>query len=57
MTTAERVRANYLAAQSKYNRSSKGKARYAKYEAAHPERAETRWEPARNNLRRSNGNG
>lgn len=57
MTTAEQVRERYLAAQRKYNQSANGKARYARYEAKHPERKEARWEPARNNLRRSNGNG
>ena len=55
MTDEEKRRANYLAAQTKYNKSRKGKARYAKYEAAHPERQETRWEPSRNGLRRSEG--
>lgn len=57
MTTAEQVRERYLASQRKYNLSRKGKARYKKYEDAHPERAGNRWEPARNELRRSNGNG
>ena len=49
MTDAER-RERRLAAYQKYNTSKKGKARYARYEAKHPERAENRWEPARNNL-------
>lgn len=56
MTNEEAKRERYLAAQRRYNTSRKGKARYAKYEAAHPERAETRWEPARNGLRRAEGN-
>ena len=46
MTSRER----YLERQRRYNQSRKGKARYARYEAAHPERAENRWEPARNAL-------
>jgi hypothetical protein len=40
MSPAERRRA----AHRKYNRSAKGKARYQRYEEAHPERA-TRWSP------------
>lgn len=51
------TREEYLESQRKYNQSAKGKARYQKYEDAHPERKENRWEPARNELRRSNGNG
>jgi hypothetical protein len=47
MTDEER-RELYLAAQTRYNISKKGKARYKKYEDAHPERAGNRWEPARN---------
>lgn len=46
-TAAER-RERYLAAQTRYNTSRKGKARYKTYEDAHPERAGNRWEPARN---------
>lgn len=49
MTDAER-RERRLATYQKYNSSKKGKIRYARYEAAHPERAEVRWEPARNRL-------
>ena len=37
-------RAAYLAAQARYNSSPKGRARYRRYEAAHPERA-ARWHP------------
>jgi len=48
--TAEERRERYLAAQRKYNQSRKGAARYARYETAHPERADNRWEPARNGL-------
>jgi len=47
MTNEER-RARRLATHAKYNSSRKGKIRYARYEAKHPERAEVRWEPARN---------
>jgi len=47
MTDEER-RANRLATYTKYNTSRKGQARYKKYEDAHPERKENRWEPARN---------
>ena len=54
MTDAER-RTRRLAAHAKYNASLKGRARYARYEAAHPERAENRWEPARNGLRKQEG--
>lgn len=57
MKTAEQVREQYLASQRKYNLSSKGKVRYARYENKHPERKEARWEPARNELRRNHGNG
>jgi hypothetical protein len=46
-TAAER-RERYLAAQSRYNTSRKGKKRYKAYEDAHPERNGNRWEPARN---------
>lgn len=49
------TREEYLESQRRYNQSEKGKKRYARYEAKHPERKEARWEPARNNLRRSNG--
>jgi hypothetical protein len=42
------TREEYLESQRKYNLSTKGKARYARYEAKHPERKEARWEPARN---------
>jgi len=49
------TREEYLESQRTYNKSKKGKARYARYEAKHPERAEARWEPARNELRRGNG--
>lgn len=52
MTDGER-RERYLARQRRYNTSKKGKARYARYEAAHPERTGNRWEPARNELRRT----
>jgi hypothetical protein len=54
MTDNER-RERRLASHRKYNTSRKGKARYKKYEDAHPERAENRWEPARNELRRNHG--
>jgi hypothetical protein len=54
--TEDEKRANYLAAQTRYNTSTKGAARYKRYEAKHPERAETRWEPSRNGLRRAEGN-
>ena len=37
-------RARYLAAQARYNGSPRGRARYQRYEAAHPERA-ARWYP------------
>jgi hypothetical protein len=47
----EERRRRYLAAQSKYNTSSKGQARNRAYEERHPERA-VRWEPARDALRR-----
>lgn len=50
MTDDER-RANRLATYTKYNTSTKGKARYERYDNKHPERKETRWEPARNKLR------
>ena len=40
-----------LAAHRKYNLSTKGRARDARYEAKHPER-KLRWEAARNALRR-----
>lgn len=49
----ETARERYLATQRKYNLSTKGQKRYARYEAKHPERKEARWEPARNNLRRN----
>lgn len=39
-----RRRALYLARQARYNVSTKGRARYQRYEAAHPERA-ARWHP------------
>lgn len=55
--TAEQVRARYLASQSKYNMSRKGKARYKRYDDKHPGRKENRWEPARNELRRNHVNG
>ena len=55
MTETER-RERYLDSQRKYNQSTKGAARYARYEAKHPERKENRWEPARNGLRRAEGN-
>lgn len=42
MTPQQRQR--YLDTQARYNRSPKGRARYQRYEAAHPERA-TRWHP------------
>jgi len=51
MTDEERRRRR-LATHTKYNTSRKGRARYARYEAAHPERKEARWEPARNALER-----
>lgn len=54
MTDAERRR-RYLAKHARYNASRKGRARYAKYEAAHPERTENRWEPTRNGLRHEEG--
>ncbi len=47
MTESER-RERRLASHTRYNTSPKGKARYERYEAAHPERKENRWEPARN---------
>jgi len=47
MTESER-RERRLASHTRYNTSLKGKARYERYEAAHPERKENRWEPARN---------
>jgi hypothetical protein len=50
--TDEQRRARRLATYTKYNTSLKGKRRYIRYEAKHPERAEARWEPARNNLGR-----
>jgi len=53
--TEEERRAAYLAAQSRYNTSRLGKARYARYEAANPERAGTRWEPSRDAYRREAG--
>lgn len=53
--TADEKRARLLAKHTRYNASRKGRARYAKYEAAHPERAENRWEPARNGLRHEEG--
>jgi len=49
LTDNER-RARYLAAQSRYNTSLKGKARYKRYDDKHPERKEARWEPGRNAL-------
>ena len=55
MTSNER-RERYLASQRKYNQSAKGRARYARYDDKHPERKENRWEPARNGLRRAEGN-
>lgn len=48
MTKSEKSRVLRLERYCRYNRSRKGKARYAKYEAEHPERALPRWEPARN---------
>ena len=51
MTDAER-RERRLASHSKYNKSKKGAARYARYEAKHPERKENRWEPTRYRQRR-----
>jgi hypothetical protein len=50
--TAEQLRQRRLATYNKYNTSLKGKARYERYEAKHPERSEARWEPARNELGR-----
>jgi len=50
MTESER-RERRLASHTRYNTSTKGKARYARYEAKHPERQENRWEPARNEKR------
>jgi hypothetical protein len=54
MTEDER-RERRLAAYTRYNTSRKGKARYARYEAKHPERKENRWEPSRNALRSAEG--
>lgn len=48
MTEEEKLREKYLAKHRKYNLSKKGQDRYKRYEAAHPERAGNRWEPARN---------
>lgn len=48
--TQEQRRANRLATHRKYNQSIKGVKRYKKYEDAHPERSENRWEPARNSM-------
>jgi hypothetical protein len=42
------TRDEYLESQRTYNLSAKGQARYKRYEDAHPERKENRWEPARN---------
>ena len=42
------TREEYLDQQRRCNQSTKGKARYERYEAKHPERKESRWEPARN---------
>ncbi len=53
MTESER-RERRLASHTRYNTSRKGKARYKKYEDAHPERKENRWEPARNAKRSDN---
>ena len=50
MTPAELERERYLERHRRYNLSSKGQRRNARYEAAHPER-KLRWEPARNALR------
>ena len=55
LLTSEQRRANQLASYTKYNASRKGRARYARYEAKHPERAEARWEPARNRLHHQRG--
>jgi hypothetical protein len=52
--TDEQRRANRLETYRTYNQSRKGKARYDKYEAAHPERA-VRWEPMRNALAAAEG--
>jgi len=46
--TADEKRNQRLEIYRKYNSSLKGKARYARYEAKHPERQKNRWEPARN---------
>jgi hypothetical protein len=43
-------RERYLASQRRYNQSRKGQARYARYEAAHPDRKVARWEPSRDAL-------
>jgi hypothetical protein len=43
MTDLERIERR-LDAHRRYNRSTKGAARYKRYEAKHPERA-TRWSP------------
>lgn len=53
--TEETRRERYLEAQRRYNQSKKGKARYDRYEKAHPERADNRWEPSRNALRSAEG--
>lgn len=55
MLTDEERRANRLASHTRYNTSKKGKARYKKYEDAHPERKANRWEPSRNGLRKAEG--
>lgn len=48
-------RERLLAKHRKYNQSAKGKARYQRYDDKHPERKEARWEPARNALRKAEG--
>lgn len=51
MTEDER-RERRLAAHRKYNQSTKGQKRNRRYEDGHPSR-KLRWEPARNELRKS----
>lgn len=50
--TEEEKRERRLETYRRYNQSAKGRARYARYEDKHPERKETRWEPARNSMGR-----
>jgi hypothetical protein len=45
------TREEYLESQRRYNQSDKGRSRYQRYEDKHPERKESRWEPARNSDR------